>query len=156
MAILTKGTQLYLIDPDDFSVITVGCATAISGISAPKDQIETTCLEDFARTYVPGLGTPGAASITIQPDPDDESHIRLHEIYADADITNVDWVLGWSDGFGIAPTSDSTAFVLPSTRTWLSFSGFIADFPFDFGLNAVVTSNMSIQISGTPVWTPKT
>jgi hypothetical protein len=68
--------------------------------------------------------------------------------------TDLDFALGWSDGTA-APTSDSTAFTTPTTRTWILFSGFISDLPFDFALNTVVTSNVSVQVSGFPTLVAK-
>jgi hypothetical protein len=152
MAVKTQGTQLYFIDPDDFSVVTVGCVTTLTGLTAARDQIETTCLDSTGRTYVAGMATPGQAQFTINFDPADASHTRLHELYVEG--TTIDWALGWSDGTA-DPTEDSTAFVLPSTRSWITFEGFIADLPFDFALNTVVTSNVSIQVSGFPTLTEK-
>lgn len=153
MAVKTQGTQLYVIDPDDNSVITVGCVTTITGITATRDQIETTCLDSTARTYVAGMAAPGAASFTINFDPTDTSHIRLHELYVAG--TDLQWALGWSDGTS-APTGASTdGFNLPTTRTWIQFDGFISDLPFDFALNTVVSSNVSVQVSGFPSITAK-
>lgn len=147
MAIKTQGTQLYFIDPDDFSVVTVGCVTTITGLTAARNQIETTCLDSAARTYEAGMATPGTAQFTINFDTSDASHNRLHELYVEG--TKVDWALGWSDGTA-APTSDSTAFTLPTSRSWIEFNGYVSDLPFDFALNAVVTSNVSIQVSDFP------
>lgn len=153
MAILTAGTQLYIIDPEGGDVVAVACATSITQISAERGQIETTCLEDTARSYLPGLATPGAAQVELSFDPGETSHVRLHELYVSGDT--LDFALGMSDGVGVAPTSDSTAFTLPSTRSWLTWEGFIQNLPFDFALDSVVKSTLSIQISGFPVLTPK-
>jgi hypothetical protein len=152
MALKTQGSQLYFIDPDTFAVTPVGCVTALTGLTAARDQIETTCLDSTARTYVAGMATPGAAQFTINFDPSDDSHVRLHELYVEG--TDLDFALGWSDGTA-APTSDSTAFTTPTTRTWILFSGFISDLPFDFALNTVVTSNVSVQVSGFPTLVAK-
>lgn len=153
MAIKTQGTNLYVIDPYDNSVIVASCVTTLSGISASRDQIETTCLEATARTYESGMLSPGAASVGINYDPSNATHVRLHEIYSDG--TNTSFAVGWSDGTA-APTVDSNGdWVLPTSRTWISFDGYIADFPFDFSQNAVVTSTLSLQISGVPVVTAK-
>ena len=154
MAVKTQGTELYFIDPDGAVVTEVGCVTSITGLTAARDQIETTCLDSLARTYEPGMPTPGAAQFTINADPDDTSHVRLHELYRAG--TSLDWAIGWGDGFEIPPTGDSSGFTLPTTRTWITFEGYVADFPFDFALNTVVTSNLSIQVSDFPVWVPKT
>jgi hypothetical protein len=152
MAIKTQGSELYFIDPDTFAVTKIGCVTTLSGLTAARDQIETTCLDSTARTYVAGMATPGAAQFTVNFDPTDASHVRLHELYVEG--VDLDFALGWSDGTGIPPTSDSTAFTTPTTRTWILFSGFISDLPFDFALNTVVTSNVSIQVSGFPTLVP--
>jgi hypothetical protein len=153
MAKKTQGTELYFIDPDTFAVRKVGCVTALNGLTAGRDQIETTCLDSEAREYMAGMATPGAAQFTINFDPADASHVRLHELYVAG--TTLDFALGWSDGTGIAPTSDSTAFDLPTTRTWIAFEGYVSDLPFDFALNSVVSSQVSIQVSGFPTLVPK-
>lgn len=160
MAIKTQGTQLYFIDPADGSLVTVGCVTTINGLTAARDQIETTCLEDSARTYEAGMATPGAATFGINFDTSDASHVRMHELYRLGDKLN--WAIGWGDftpgppAAGPAPTVDTNAdFNLPATRSWITFNGYISDLPFDFALNTVVTSTVSIQVSDFPVLVPK-
>ena len=152
MAISTQGTELYFLDPGDTSgevVTKLGCPTAITGLNSPADQIETTCLDSLEAEYVRGLKRPGAGTVTIQWDPDDASHRRILEIADDPTIGNIWWAIGLSDGTGIPPTSgDSSGFVFPTTRTYLSFEGYVADVPFDFALNSVVTSTINIQVSG--------
>lgn len=152
-AIKTQGTVLYVIDPTGNSLMTVGSVTAISGISATRDQIETTDLNATARTYVSGLAAPGTATFTINFDPGNATHSRLHELYVAG--TTLDFALGWSDGT-VAPTVDSNgSFVLGTSRTWVAFDGFITDLPFDFALNSVVTSSVSVQVSGFPTLAEK-
>lgn len=153
MAKKTQGTVLYFIDPADDSVVAVQCATAISGITAARDQIETTCLEGQSRTYEPGLPTPGQASVGINADPSNASHVRLHELFVSGET--FPFAVGWSDGNSV-PTADSNGeFVLPTDRSWIEFDGYVADFPFDFALNAVVASTVSIQLADFPVLVPK-
>ena len=66
-------------------------------------------------------------------------------------------MLGWSDGARdadgvntVLPTKSAKGnkFELPNTRTWLKFEGYLADVPFDFATNTVVSSTVSIQRSG--------
>jgi len=157
MALKTQGSQLYIIDPDASGgpeILTVECATSITGISASRDQIETTCLESPARTYEAGLAAPGSMSVTVSFDPTNESHVRLHELYTAG--TKFDAALGLSDGTA-APTLDTDGeFVLPTTRSWLlMLDTFVQDYPFDLALNTVITSNMSLQLSGFPTVFPK-
>ena len=155
MSKLTQGTQIYFIDPDDDSVVAVQCATSFNPGGAPADQIEDTCLESDDRTYKPGLRTPGQATIGLNSDPENASHIRMHELSETNPPPELKWVAGWSDGTD-APTVDSAGdFDLPTTRTWFTFQGYISDFPFDFQQNAVVTSTVTIQRSGGSAWIKK-
>lgn len=156
MAKLAQGTQIYFIDPDTDTIVAVDCATAFTPGGAPADQIETTCLEDTTRAYMPGLRTPGQASLTINADPENASHIRLHEMSETDPSPTVDWAVGWSDGTA-EPTVDAIngGFTLPTTRTWFTFQGYVSDFPFDFAANTVVTSAVTIQRTGGSAWIKK-
>lgn len=158
MSILTQGTHVFFIDPADDSVVQVLGATAFNPGGAPSDQIETTALEDFDRKYKKGMRTPGQASLTIQADPNVASHIRLHELSESNDQTQqiVKWVVGWSDGTALPTVSVGGDWTLPTTRTWYEFEGYVSDFPFDFALNTVVTTQVTIQRSGGSAWTKKT
>lgn len=152
-----QGTELYTIDPDDGSLIVVGCPTSIDGIDTTLEQIETTCLSDMARTYEAGLATPGTATFSIQTNPQDPSHVRLHQLKVQG--VNLKWAVGWSDGTGTDPTvtTDSDGeyvFNLPQSRSWITFEGFMNSFPFSFGLNAQVASTVGIQVSGEPELIP--
>ncbi len=158
MAVRTQGTQLYAIDPADGSVIVVGCPTSIDGIDTSVEQVETTCLNSAARTYTAGMPTPGTATFGINIDPDDESHVRLHQLKTAG--TSLQWAVGWSEGTA-APTSTTDSngdYVwdtpLSTTRSWILFEGFMNSFPFSFALNAVVQSTVGIQVSGEPELVP--
>jgi hypothetical protein len=152
MAVKTQGSDLYFVDPHDNDVVKVGCVTQISGINAARDQIEVTCLDSAARIYEAGLGAPGAATFGINFDPQDDSHVRVHELYVEG--VKINWALGWSDGTA-DPTADTDGeIVADGSRSWIVFNGYISDFPFDVNLNSVVQSNVSIQVSDFPVVIP--
>ena len=130
MAILAQGTQIYALvptvaDPAVLEVIEIECATAFTPGGNPADQIETTCLDASVRTYLRGLRTPGQASMTLNADPRNDSHVRLHELSEDDTIENIMWAVGWSDGKDIPPTVNVAGddFELPTTRTWFIFEG---------------------------------
>lgn len=166
MSVLTQGTQVFFIDQGPSSggsVVTVECATTFTPGGNPADQIEDTCLESNTRTFRPGLRTPGQATLGINADPCNESHIRLHELSETDPSPVLKWAIGWSDGNKDAegnpidlPEIDSNGdFVLPETRTWFVFEGYVSDFPFDFSQNTVVTSEVQIQRSGGSAWIPR-
>jgi len=240
MSILTQGTQVYGLVPsasgaDSYSVMEVDNVTAFNPGSAPKEQIEDTSLSASERTYKPGLRTPGQATLTLNADPSNSSHLRLHQLSETDDEHLVKWAVGWSDGTaaptvavagsleritlvdggsgytsapgvaisggggsgaaahavlegdkvvaieltaagsgytsapvisfsggtgsGVAATARvnlKAGFSLPSSRTWFVFEGYVADFPFDFAANAVVSTAASIQRSGGSAWIRKT
>lgn len=160
MAKLAQGTHIYFIDPDfdtnGAGVRAVECATTFTPGGNPADQIETTCLEDTSRTYLPGLRTPGQATMTINADPENESHIRLHQLSNEDPGPVLKWAIGWSDGTAEPELdTDDGDFELPTSRTWLLFEGYVADFPFDFAQNTVVTTQLAIQRSGALQWIKK-
>jgi len=152
MAILTQGTQIYFVDPADDSVVEVTGVTTFNPGGAPADQIDITNLVSQVKEFLPGLRTPGQASLEINADPTNASHVRLHEL-ANTGTTAIHWAVGFSDGTA-TPTADSVGdFVLSGTRTWFEFDGYVADFPFDFATNSVVKTTISIQRTGTSTWT---
>lgn len=150
MAKLTQGTALFWIK--DAATVVKVTATNVSGISAQRDSIETTDLEANAKTFMPGLMSPGSAQFTIQFDPSNAVHRDLHAAYVAG--TSLKWALGWSDGTE-APTAVAGEFTLPTTRSFIEFEGYIQDVTFDFSLNSVVTSQVSVQVSGMPTIAPK-
>ena len=89
--------------------------------------------------------------------------MRLFELSQADPSPVIDFVLGWSDGpvdiDGMQtslPTLNSNGeFELPSDRTWFMFRGYVADFPFDFASNVLVSSTVSIQRSGRGYWIKK-
>lgn len=151
-SVKTQGTDMWAIDPEDGTLLKVACVTSIDGISSPKDQIETTCLESPSRTYVAGLETPGNATFGVNVDPQEHSHMRLHQLYKQG--ADLQFAIGWSDGTS-APTVSSEDFDLPEDRSWVTFGGYLSDYPFTFEQNAVVTSTIGVQISGEIMMIPK-
>lgn len=150
--ILTKGTQLYILDPRPApygDVITkLDCPKSITGLGLSTPQIDTTCLDSDAMEFVPGMPNPGAATIGLDFDTAKDSHMLIEDLNKDQVIAQ--FALGLSDGVGIAPTGvDSQGdFVLPATRTWVVFQGYIADLPLDFAINSTVQSNFTLQQTG--------
>lgn len=157
MSVFTQGTHIFFIDPAGAgSVVQVKRATGFNPGGSPADQIDETALEDFDKMFKKGMRTPGQASMTINADPAEPSHIRLHELSEsnDQNLKPLKWVIGWSDGIA-PPTVTDGEFTLPDSRTWFKFEGYVADFPFDFALNTIVTTQVSIQRSGGSEWRKK-
>jgi hypothetical protein len=155
MSKLTQGTQIYFIDPTNDEVVEITGVTNFNPGGAPSDQIETTSLTDTAKTFMRGLRTPGTASLEINADPTNASHIRLHELFLDDTIESIPFAVGWSDGTSDPEYDSDGAFDITGAtdRTWYVFDGYVADFPFDFSTNSVVKTSISIQRTGNATWT---
>jgi len=155
MAKLSKGTHLFLMNPTGPAVVQVKGVTAINQGGSPAGNVQVTDLEDTeAHEYMKDIMAPGVATLTIQVDPTETSHILLHELAQGMDLGHIKFVLGWSDGTA-PPTITDGAFVLPNTRTWFAFRGDVQDFPFDFQMGAAVQTQVAIQRSGKGTWTKK-
>jgi len=152
-----QGTELYVIDPTTKLILAVACVQSIDGIGEAWDSIETTCLEDLVRSYEPSLRTPGTMTFGISLDTSSTVHARLHEIYEDADLNvNLEFCVGMSDGTA-QPTLDSNDdYVLDTSRSWLTFLGFLVDYPFSFSQASLVQPQIPVQISGGKTYTRKT
>lgn len=154
---LTKGTSVFFRHPETGEIVRLKRLTAFNPGSSPKTQVDTTDLEETeAMTYEAGLGQPGQGSIAINCDPNEPSHILLQEMAEGGTTPTIEWYVGWSDGAkDIEPTIAAEEVTLPTTRTWYTFRAYVADFPFDFQLNANVTASGSLQRSGRGQWTKK-
>lgn len=157
MAIKTQGTQLYIIDPDSTGgpeILNIECAISIDGVGGAREQIEVTCLEDFARAYEAGLITPETMTVTINADSRNPSHVRLHELYVEG--TKFDAAIGWGNGTASPTLGTDDTMDFPTSRDFIAmYQTYVSNFPFNFSLNAVVTSAVTFQLSGLPTWFPK-
>lgn len=158
MAVKTQGTQLYILDTTGSSgcdVLVIECTTNLSGLSNPREQIETTCLESDTRQYVGGLSTPGQLTVTVNFDPSNESHLKLYEFWKD-NADNFKAAIGVGVPVDSAPTATSGCeFDFPTDRDFVEFEGYVVDVPLEFQLNSIVTSAIPIQVSGSYTIHPK-
>lgn len=164
MAMKTQGTMLYVLvptvaDPAIFEILKVGCPKNINTGGDPAEKIDTTCLDSGAKESISGLPSPPSATVDINADPRDPSHVRLYQLSQDVpgeERPRLKWALGWSDGTD-APTigTPTDDFTLPKTRTWLTFEGWISDFPFSFATNSAVETSISIERTSAAHWVVK-
>ncbi len=157
MSIKTQGTDLYFIDPEDGSLVEIACTTSIDSAGATRGVFTVPpCLSDTtgSASKAPGELTPATLTFGLNADPTEESHLRLHELLVEG-TENVKFALGWSDGTADPTVNSNQGFVTPTSRTWLTFSGFVSAFPFNFAANAVVATTVSIELDAPEVWTAK-
>lgn len=157
MSIKTQGTDLYFIEPEDGSLVEIACTTSIDSAGSTRAVFTIPpCLSDTtgAASKSPGELTPATLTFGLNADPTEASHVRLHELLVEG-TAGVKFALGWSDGTADPTVDSNNTFNLPTTRSWLTFSGFVSAFPFNFAANAVVATTASIELDAPEVWTVK-
>lgn len=158
MSVKTQGTKLWFIDPSltpevatDFQ--TMSCPTGITGLGGAADQIDSTCLDDTTdRSFVAGLGNPGQVSVPFVFKPGEASQRGLFALKDSG--ASISWLIGLSDGTA-PPTVAANAFVVPTTRTTIGFTAYVADVSLDIATNEVVRGTLTLQRSGAVVPTFK-
>lgn len=163
-AVKTQGSDLYVLVPaegtGDPSIMRISCVTDLTGVGAgAADQIETTCISELTdRQYERGLKSPSAVSGTINYDRTD---LSLDELQAMNDSgVKTQWYVGFSDGSlpGVdpaarpAPVLTAGVVTFPNTRTFVEFTGFVAELGLDIAANSVVKNPLSIQRSGSVIY----
>ena len=150
MSKTTRGTQIYVRlqnTSGGYDMMKVGCPTSLTGLGGAAAKIDDTCLDDDEMEYSAGMPDPGPVAMPINFDQDLDSHRKLRALYRSQ--LKVTWVVGASDGKDIPPTVNGSGVITyPTTRTFFSFDGYVADFPIDFAVNQLQKSNMSVQRSG--------
>lgn len=153
----TQGTELYTVDAlssSTASVLKFACPTGITGLGGPKSQINDTCLDDLEdETFKAGLGTPGQVSVPFNFIPQAGSHQILFDLKESGEL--LPWMIGLSDGYGIAPTLDSNDQLVPPAspqRTSALFDAYVADVNIDLATNEIVRGTLTLQRSGPVEW----
>jgi len=140
----TQGTDVY-VSPDAIAVDMLGCVTSFSGLAGPRDQIDTTCFKAKEREFEAGMATPGQVTIGGAYETTDDLLPDLIALKDSGDV--VQWFLGGSDGIA-DPTITAGVLTPPTTRTGISFKGYLADFSWTMEGNNVWRYELVVQRSG--------
>jgi len=144
----TQGTSLYFAYNDQ--VHEVECSS-ISGIGGSRNTSTIQTLQAESATIIAGAQQPGSPSFAVYIN-NSETQKVLQELYQNAQ--SVKWAVGLSDSD--VEATFATELTLPATRSWLSFEGFITDFPFEFAVDSVVECSITIQMAGKYEYVPAT
>ncbi len=126
--VLSQGTNVY-VKHGAVGAFVLTKMICIKGINLGDDNpsdIDDTCLEEeYVKTSVFGLTTPGDGAIMINTDPKNATHLTLLQLADDRALVEV--FVGWSDG-KVPPTmAVDGAVTLPEGRTWTSFQTLLKD-----------------------------
>lgn len=140
----SKGTHIYFAVDD--TIYQLACPTGVNVPRATREPIQDTCIGDRNHTYQPGMGTPPTVSVNGNFQPGEATHVYLYN--AQENDTNIRWFVGLGESED-APDFDSAGdVVLPDSRSWLHFDGYISDTPIDIQLDSLITVEFIIQMSG--------
>ncbi|QKS24595.1 phage tail tube protein [Vreelandella titanicae] len=139
--LLTKGTHLYIVDSAN-AVHDISCS-AISGVGGSRNTNTIQTLQDEAATIISGSMQPSSMSFTIYLHGSAEQKL-IQDLYQTATV--VDFAIGMSDG--VDEPTYATALELPATRSWISFRGFVTDFPLEFAVDSAVECTITVQMEG--------
>lgn len=117
--IKSQGTRIYGLIAGQ--IVRFVCYSAVDLGQDSVGKIDTTCLDDDEKSYERGMLDPGEGSLTVQLDDENSSHAQLLQLAKDG--TTIPWFVG-SKGAD-EPTVTGGNVVLPETRNWLTFEGYL-------------------------------
>jgi hypothetical protein len=100
----------------------------IKGFDGKTAKLDATNLSSLAKEYRAGLLDPGQISFDLDVDVTDAGQVALQAYRANATIANF-------------------KLTLPNTHT-ATFQGFVESFPWDGGVDALLTANVNVIITG--------
>jgi hypothetical protein len=146
----TKGTRLFFLNssgsPQD--IYKVACATGITGLGGPSDQIDITCLDSEEAESRPGFKRPAVVQVPVNFIPRSAAHQALLGLEESGET--VDWMVVLSDQAG-TPTEAAGVLVSPGA-TSVRFLGYIVDTDLNIETNEIVRGTISIQRTGAKEW----
>lgn len=150
MSIKSQGTELFFVNPDTGVVTKMSCPTGITGLGGAADQVEITCLDSVDKQYSRGLGNSGQVTVPFIMDPTAASHQVLFGLQAAGDTFQ--WMICLSDGTGTPTANSLDQFNALTTRSNVTFDGYISDVTIDVAGNDAVRGTLIIQRSGSLDW----
>lgn len=132
MAILDAQHATFSIDNSGGTPVLIECIRSFSGMDGQSSEIDITCLSSNAKEFRQGLQDFGSFTIELNRDPNDNGQIELEAAKA-AQATRT---------FILTLASGDVA----------TFEGFVKSLTTVGGVDAVVTGQAVIRITGTVVW----
>jgi hypothetical protein len=143
-AIKSQKTELFWASAPTVATKLV-CPTSISGLGGARDQVDTTCLSDNERTFLPGLGNPGQVTVAFNVHRGDLSHEQVLALKASGEV--VSWGIYSSDA-ATAPTAVGSVMQPVADRVSAIFRGYVSDVNVDIQGNDIWKGTITIQRSG--------
>ncbi|MCL1940030.1 MAG: hypothetical protein FWG04_05155 [Desulfovibrionaceae bacterium] len=133
-AVLSYGAKLRVKDPESGTLLDVGGLTDFNGPQTSRNEIETTTLGSTAKEYALDLKDMGTFTSTMQTRYGDSAQRILLANMDSTDALEFELVLP-DDGYDNGPVT-------------LSFKGRVQSFPVQGSMGQVITTSLSIRITG--------
>ena len=133
-AVLAYGSKLQVEDPSTDTFIDVGGLTDFNGPQTSRGEIETTTLCSTAKEYALDLKDLGTFTSTMQTRYGDPAQQILLENMDSTETLKFKLILP-DDGYGNGVVT-------------LSFAGRVQSFPVQGSMGQVITTSLSIRITG--------
>ena len=111
---------------------------------------DTTCHEDTSADTTLGTPTTGTCSITILANLTDAAHIRMRDLAISASAA-VGFAKGYADGTSDPTSWTSGAWVMPDTRSFLSFIGTLTNWREGTPIGQATTWQFDFIPTGLPI-----
>lgn len=156
--IATQGCELYVVDdvtvPATPAVVKIGAVKGITSIGGSSTDIDISNMDSIVKEFAKGLRDGGSPSFDIVFDPKSASHILLHTLSNMGTNATKQFFFGLSDGTG-APTITGGTYTPPTTRSGISFLGYVKQFQLDAATDNVLTGKCQLKASGSDSITVK-
>lgn len=125
----SNGTVIFGLIAD--AIVRFKCFRAVDLGNDTVSKVDISCLDEDTKTYMAGSVDPAEGSLTIQLDDENITHAQLLSLAESNE--NILWYMrapvAKSADETIVPTvtgtGDDAVVTLPTTATWVSFSGYL-------------------------------
>ena len=142
--VLTQGTQVWIKHGSEPTLTQMQCITSLEISRGEPNAIQNTCLEETKmQTSVNGLYSEGSGSITLNVDPENQTHLTLLQLAED--MEEVEIIIGWRNGTD-EPSLSVDEVTLPESRSWTSFLAELSTSSPTFEADSLVSQTINIKM----------
>lgn len=146
----TQGTEIFVLDETGSPqrIVKIANVSSIDGLGGSASEIDITNFDSTAMEYLVGLLDNGAASISLNLDPTNDSHELLNSIKGGDRFY---WAIGLSDGTADPipnPSPGVGGISVTIGRSWLTFQASVQQWQYSLTTNDAVRVNTSLRVSG--------
>jgi hypothetical protein len=137
------------------AVVKVGQVKGITSIGGSSSDIDISNMDSVVKEFAKGLKDGGSPSFDIVFNPNAASHILLHTLSELGTGATKSFYFGWSDGTSLPHIDSNGALTAPTTRSGISFDGYVKQFQLDASTDSVLMGKVQLKATGSDTITVK-